>query len=125
MTRHEKCGNCRFVEISKPGDITYAECHKAAPIPSPEDSSSWWPMKDVDSPEAWCGEWAESDEEIEKRRARDLERHQRCYSTRPAPIVDTQRCAEVFMGGLLICTALRGHKGSCWENLRGQTPWAT
>ncbi len=109
--RHEKCGNCRFVEIIKPGDVTYAECHKAAPGMSPDDGSSWWPAEPLDSPKAWCGDWAESDEAIEKRRTVQVELHQRLYPRRPAP----KLCGNgKKILGRFACRKSQGHSGPCW-----------
>ncbi len=119
MTRHEQCENCRFVEIIKPADVTYAECHKNAPGMSPDDGSSWWPAERLDSPKAWCGDWRETAEAAAKWEASRAKRWAELMDVHgriPGTVVHPLCGRPIGDNAILTCHAPRGHTGDCWAS---------
>lgn len=48
----ETCATCRFW-VQWNTTISEGRCKAKTPIPSPDDSSAWWPISQADD---WCGE---------------------------------------------------------------------
>ena len=47
------CETCPYMERKHP-ERAGGQCHRNAPVPSPDDSCAWWPY--VDAEKDWCVE---------------------------------------------------------------------